>query len=128
MEQLIDNIRRSHQKTCIEGRLHVDHELLRQSCVHQMDREWFYAYQAERDEIARTRCQHNSKELVLQAESHDGSQCRDDEDADDDRTEFVEMIPKRKALTRLLRLGSITHPFYLPSCPLPNSLPRSFRP
>ena len=42
-EELVDDIRRSHQNACIEGCFKVNHELFCKSDVHQMNTEWFYA-------------------------------------------------------------------------------------
>ena len=126
MEQQVERIGQCHKDARIEGRPQVDHELLRQSCVHQGDAKRLHTHQAVGDEVARTRRQYDGKQLVLQTESYSRSHYCHKESPDNHPSQLIEMIPEGhwRGLTFHLPISPTLHFFSRPSRdPSPRSYP-----
>ena len=93
-EQLVDDVRGGYQQAGEHSGAHVDHELLGESGVDELDGKGRHAQQAVGYEAGVFRCQHYGKQQVLEQEGDDGG-CHDDHGHPyEPRTQLVKMVPE----------------------------------
>ena len=98
-EQLVEYVGRRQQQTGIEGRLHVNHELLGEPRVHEVQRKGLDTQPAIDEEVSRAGRQHHAEQRLLEQKRHHGRHAHHQQRTDDDRPQLVKMFPESSRAT-----------------------------